>query len=189
MMKNFKLSKAGLLILAAGAFIVLLGVLGFARYGQIAEEEELSNKVSLSVMRIDNLDVTPYQSQLAQLQAKLYSSQMSVEEAKFMLKQSVVSVDVVEKCYEIGVDNEIIVEIIGTTQIQTKDYEGIPCSLTTVNAKATGSLIRIISYVAGLNDSFPTGVIQSVQMKIADGVTDAYTEANIVMIVYSYEGD
>jgi len=107
-MKGFKLSKAGLLILAAGVFIVVLLSLGITRYGQISEQTDLNDELSLSEMRLNNIDLKPFQLQLVELQEQFTDSESQLEEAKSRLDQTVISVDVTDKFYEIADYHDVI---------------------------------------------------------------------------------
>jgi len=187
-MKGFKLSKTGLLILAAGVFVVGLLSLGITRYSQISEQTDLNDELSLSEMRLNNMDLKPFQLQLAELQEQFTDSASQLEEAKSRLVQTVISVNVTAKFYEIASYHQVIVDTISTTKNQTDDYEGVNCLLITVNAGVTGDLSHIIDFIAGLNDNFDTGFVQSAQITIDDAIAEEGTTANIMMIVYTYEG-
>ena len=187
-MKGFKLSKTGLLILAAGAFIVVLAVLGITRYGQISEQDELNDVLSVSESRLSNINLQPYEVQKAELLEQLVESESLLEEAKDRLIQTVISVDVTDKFYEIAAYHSIRVDSISTTKNQTSDYEGVICIMITINALVTGDLTHVIDFVAGLNNNFSTGFVQSVQLSIDDDTIENGATANIMMIVYTYEG-
>ena len=187
-MKGFKFSKTGLLILAAGVFVVVLAVLGITRYGQMSEQTELNDELSLSVMRLNNLDLKPFQVQLAELQEQFKDNEIQVEEAKNRLVQTVISVDVTDKFYEIAAYQSVIIDSISTTKNQTEVYESVKCSLITINAAVTGDLSHVIDFIAGLNDNFDTGFVRSAQIAITDAAAENGTTANVMMIVYSYEG-
>lgn len=187
-MKGFKFSKTGLLILAAGAFIVILAGLGITRYGQISEQDELNDALSLSEMRLNAVNLQPYEVQKAELLEQLVAGESLLEEAKDRLIQTVISVNVTDKFYEIAAYHSIIVDSISTTKNQIGDYEGVPCTLISVNAKVTGDLSNVIDFIAGLNNNFSTGFVQSAQIEISDATLENGTSANILMVVYKYEG-
>ncbi|OGO17978.1 MAG: hypothetical protein A2Z15_00450 [Chloroflexi bacterium RBG_16_50_11] len=187
-MKGFKFSKVGLLILAAGAFIVVLAGLGITRYGQISEQDTLSGELSLSEIRLNNMDINPYQLQLVELQEQLKDSESQLEEAKSRLIQTVISVDVTDKFYEVASYHNVIIDNLSTTKNQTSTYEDVTCLLITINAAVTGDLSHIIDFIAGLNDNFDTGFVQSTQIAIEDDTAEDGTTANIMMVVYTYEG-
>jgi hypothetical protein len=187
-MKGFKLSKTGLLILAAGAFVVVLAGLGITRYGQISEQTKLNDEFTLSEMRLDNIDLKPFQVQLAELQEQFEDNEIQVEEAKNRLVQTVISVNVTDKFYKIAAYNSVIIDSISTTKNQTEVYESVKFSLITISAAVTGDLSHVIDFIAGLNDNFDTGFVRSAQININDDAAEDGTTANIMMIVYSYEG-
>jgi len=161
-MKGFKLSKTGLLVLAAGAFIVVLAGLGITRYGQIAEQDDLNKALSVSETRMNAVDLQPYEVQKAELQEQLVTSDSLLLEAKERLIQSVISVNVTAKFYEIAAYHSITVDSISTNKNVTGDYEGVPCKLININAIITGDLSHIVDFIAGLNNNFSSGFVQSV---------------------------
>lgn len=187
-MKGFKLSKTGLLILAAGALIVVLAGLGFTRYGQISEQDNLNNALSVSETRLSTVNLHPYEIQTAELQEQLVTSQSLLEEAKNRLIQTVISVDVAGKFYEIAAFHHIIVNSISTTKNIIGDYEGVICTLITISAEVTGSLSDVVDFNAGLNNNFSTGFVQSVKIDIGDDTAANGATADILMVVYTYEG-
>jgi hypothetical protein len=187
-MKGFKFSKTGLLILATGAFIVVLGGLGIMRYNQTAEQDSLDEALALSEIRLDVVNLQPLQLQMAELEEQLNESEALLEEAKQRLVQSVISVNVTDKFYEIAAYHNIIVDSISTTKNQADTYKGVTCTLITVNAAVSGDLEHVIDFIAGLNNNFTTGFVQSAQIVINDEEGESITSANIIMAVYTYEG-
>ena len=187
-MKGLKFSKTGLLILAAGAFIVVLAGLGITRYGQISEQDDLTDALSVSESRLNNIDLHPYEVQKAELTEQLVESQSLLEEAQNRLIQTVISVDVADKFYEIAAFHDVIVDSISTTKNQMNTYEGIVCLTITINAMVSGELDNVIDFIAGLNNNFSTGFVQSAQINISDDIIENGAEANIMMVVYTYEG-
>src|SRR4030042_462241 len=188
-MKGFKLSKTALLILATGAFIVVLSGLGITRYGQTSEQESLTEALTLSEARLNNMDLQPYQLQLAELREQLGDTESQLEEAKIRLLQTVISVDVVDKFYQIAEYHEIIVNSISTTKNQTEIYDGVSCLLITINAEVIGDLSHVIDLIHGLNNNFATGFVLSAQIKIESATAEGGTTANILMVAYTYEGE
>ncbi len=186
-MKGFKLSKTGLLVLAAGAFIVVLAGLGITRYNQISEQDDLNKALSVSETRLNVIDLEPLELQKAELQEQLIASESLLEEAKERLIQSVVSVNVTAKFYEIAAYYGVIVDSIGTNKNALGSYEGVTCTLINVSSIVTGYLSHIIDFIAGLNNNFSTGFIQAVQMDITDDTLENGTTAVIQMVVYTYE--
>jgi hypothetical protein len=187
-MKGFKLSKTGLLILAAGTFIVMLAGLGIIRYGQISEQDDLSKTLSISETRLNVIDLQPYEVQKAELQEQLVTSESLLEEAKNRLIQTVISVNVTAKFYEIAAFHNVIIDSISTTKNIVADYEGVVCTTININAIVTGDLAHVIDFIAGLNNNFSTGFVQSAQIDISDATLENGTSANILMVVYTYEG-
>ncbi len=187
-MKGFKFSKTGLLILAAGAFIVVLASLGFMRFSQTSEQDSLNDALALSETRLSFMNIQPLQVQLAELEEQLSESESLLAEVKQRLSQSVISVNVTDKFYEIAAYHSIIVDSISTTKNQSGAYEGVPCTLITINAGVSGDLSHVIDFITGLNNNFTTGYVESAQIIISEDEAVISTSASIMMVVYTHEG-
>lgn len=187
-MKGFKFSKTGLLILAAGAFIVILAGLGIIRYNQTSEQEELNDALSLAEVRLNAVNLQPYEVQKAELQEQLLASEGLLIDARERLVQSVVSVNVTDKFYEIAAYHEIIIDSISTTKNQNASYLGVACTQISIAATVSGDLSHTIDFIAGLNNNFSTGFIQSAQLDVQNATLPGGVKASLLMVVYTYGG-
>lgn len=187
-MKGLKLSKTSWLILSTGVFVVVLAGLGITRFGQISDNTTLNEELSISAVRLENINLAPLQVQLAELNEQLKDSESQLAEVKNRFIQTIISVDVVDKFYEIAYYYGIKVRNIGTSQIQDNRYQGVNCIVININATVVGTLSQIIDFIIGLNNNYSTGFVSSVQISISDATVDEGTIANIIMVAYSYEG-
>ena len=187
-MKGLKLSKTSLLILSAGIFIVVLGTLGVTRSGQMKEKETLSENLSSTSTRLENIEVSNLKVQLTELQEQLQESQEQLTEAKDRLRQTVISVDVTDKLYEIAEYYDVTITIMGTTVIQQMNFSGVNCSVISLNAQVEGTLSAIIDFITGMNNNYTTGFIRTFQIAVGEETDGDTSTASINMIVYSYEG-
>jgi len=186
-MKGMKFSKTGWLILSAGIFIVVVAGMGITRSSQLKDQNRLGTDLLLSQTRLDKIETTS-QTQLNELNQQLVDSGQQIAEAKDRLRQKIKSVDVTDKFYEIAQYYSVNVTIMGTTTISHDNYEGVPCSVIALSGSACGELTNIIEFIAGLNNNFSTGFVQSTQISVADDATVGESTASISLVVYSYEG-
>jgi hypothetical protein len=187
-MKGVKISKTGWIILSAGIFVVVLAGLGITRSGQVKEQSKLGTDLAASQLRLDKVDTTQSQMQFDELKQQLADTEQQLADVKDKLRQEVASVDVSDKFYEIAAYYNVTVTILGTTKVANDTYQGVPCSVISLSATATGDIADIIDFLAGLNNNFSTGFIQSTQIQVADVDSEEPSKANINLIVYSYEG-
>jgi hypothetical protein len=188
-LKGLKFSKTGWLILSAGIFIVVLAGLGITRSGQLSEQGKLGTDLASSQARLDKVDTDTYEYQLAELNQQLVDSQLQLAEVKDKLRQKIESVDVADKFYEIATFYSVNVTVMGTTKVSGEVYQGVECSVISLSGTASGEFPDIIDFVAGLNNNFSTGFVQSVQIEVAKPETLELSSASISLIVYSYEGN
>ncbi|MFA5308084.1 MAG: hypothetical protein WC370_01180 [Dehalococcoidales bacterium] len=177
-----------MIILSAGIFVVVLAGLGITRSGQVKEQGKLGTDLSAYQMRVNNMDTTQFQIQMEELTQQLEDTEQQLAEVKNKLRQQINSVDVTDKLYEIAAYYGVEVTVMGTSQIGSDNYQGVPCAVISLRATAAGELTDIIDFIAGMNNNFSTGFIQSVQIKVAAIETDELSEASINFIVYTYEG-
>lgn len=187
-MKGLKFSKVGWLILSAGIFIVVLAGLGITRSGQLKEQNKLGTDLATSQMRLDKVDTNQGQIQLDELKQQLADSEQQLTDVKNKLHQKIKSVDVTDKFFEIADYYSVNVTIMGTTTIAKDIYQGVPCSIISLSGSANGDLSKVIDFIAGLNNNFSTGFVQSAQITMSENVSSTYSDASINLIVYSYEG-
>lgn len=177
-----KISKASWMILGAGVFLIVLAGLGLARSGQMKDMETLQEELSVSTARLNNLKVTQFQTQINELEEQLRDAQERAAEARDKLKQSVVSVDVADKFYEVADYYGVSVLRINTTTISEQPYSSINCETISLGAAVYGEMDDLVDFIIGLNDNFSTGFVKSLQM-------NGGGSASLQMIVYSRKGN
>jgi hypothetical protein len=180
-----KISKATWMILGAGIFIIVLSGLGVARYGQVQERDSVSENLSVSTIRLNKLQVITPQAQIDELQEEVNDVQRQTGDIKARLIQSIISVDVADKFYEIAGFYSVNVTSLGTSALSEQPFADIPCEIISLTASVAGTMDKVIAFVKGINDNYTTGFIRSAQLDLKDPVDST---ANIQMIVYSYRG-
>ncbi|OGO19138.1 MAG: hypothetical protein A2144_06005 [Chloroflexi bacterium RBG_16_50_9] len=186
---KFKLSKASWFILAAGIFMVILIGLGLTRSQQIQSKSRLDEELSKAEMRLNTLQVKQLSEQQSELQKKLNESIKNLNEAKDNLRQTIESIDVSDEFFFVAQDSNVVINSLTSSSIRKEKLDGINLAEITVNAMAKGAVDDLINFVIQLNSNFPTGIVRSAQLSIPEGDDEDEPSANIMMVVYSYEGD
>ena len=188
-MKGLKLSKTSWLILSAGIFLVVLAGLGVTRSGQMKEQTRLGEELNISESRLEKTQVTSLQTQLGELQDRLEESESQLAEAKNRLRQTVLSVDVTDKFFEIAKYSDVVVMNMATSTIAKNTIAGVDCATISLGATITGDVTNIIDFIINLNKGYTSGYVKSAQISlnnISSEVSSA--SASIQMVVYSYKG-
>lgn len=203
-MKGLKLSKTSWLILSAGIFVVILAGLGVTRSQQLKEQSVLEEELTLSSMKMDTIQVSHLRPQLDELQQRIDESQTQLIEVKNRLRQSVVSADVIEKCFAIAEYCEVEIQTLSNTTSTIRGFSGIQCAQTNISASVTGDVENIVDFLIGLNEGYTTGYVDSVQITIAEETDETDEEAeeaeesseeepestaSFQIVIYSYEGE
>jgi len=179
---KMKISKASWMILGAGIFIIVLAGLGVTRSGQITQLDSLSENLSVNAARLNNFKVGQQQAEVDEYQQQLKDVLDQVNEVKDKLKQTVISVDVADKFYDIATFSNVIVVNLNTTKISEEPYASIDCDTIAVSGQVSGTRGDIIKFIIALNDNFTTGFVQAAQVVSSDNKTSS---VNLQMSVYT----
>jgi hypothetical protein len=181
-----KISKAAWMILGAGVFIIALLGLGVARYGQVQDQKKITTELAVDTARLEKLQVVSAQPQINVLEEEVKDMQRQTEEIKARLIQSIISVDVADKFYEIAGFYSVNVTSLGTSSISEQLFAAIQCDVIGLNASVSGTMENVIGFVKGLNDNYTTGFVRSAQIDMKDPLA---ANVSIQMVVYSLRGN
>jgi outer membrane murein-binding lipoprotein Lpp len=179
-----KISKASWMILGAGIFIIILAGLGLTRSGQIKAYDDLSDNLSATIARLNNLQVGQLQTEINEYTEQLRDAADQTSEAKEKLKQTVISVDVADKFYDIASYCGVIIRSLVTTTIVEQPYSSINCETTSLSGLITGTPEDIVRFVIAVNDNYTTGFIRAAQLQFEDDGCSV----NLQMSVYTTKG-
>lgn len=165
-MKGFKLSKTSWLILSTGVFIVALAGLGLTRAEQVQEQSRVTDELTVSAATLEKLQTAELRQRIEELQVKLEENKTLVKQAQERLRQTVVSVDVLDEFYRIAAFYDITLNTVTNSRVVAEKYGGVDFSVTAISASVTGIQKDIIDFVISLNKGFKTGYVTSVQLSI-----------------------
>jgi hypothetical protein len=177
-----KISKASWMILVAGVFIIILAALGITRSGQVNEYEALSSDLTLLSSRLNNLQTGNIQTQIDEYKVQLKDTQEQAAEARTKLEQTVISVDVAEKFYQIADYCEVIINNLSTSTISAQKFEAVDCEATSLSAFISGEKENIIDLIIALNNNFTTGFVKTAQFNLSNSENGS---VGVQMIVYT----
>lgn len=172
-MKGMKLSKTSWLILSAGVFVVVLVGLGLTRSQQLKEQTKVTEELSVSAARLENLQTAELRQQMEGLQSKLEENAGQMKTAQDRLRQTVVSVDVIDEFYGIADFNNVLVKGISNSKISQTKYGEVKYDTTSISATIEGTQADIINFVISLNKGFTTGFVENVSLSIAGEALEA----------------
>lgn len=184
-----KLTKTSWLILSVGIFIVVVIGLGLTRSQQFQEKGQLDEKMSIAEKRLNNLQVKELREQQEELQGRLDASTRQLMAVKDSLRQPVESIDVTDEFFAVAYSCGVEVMGISSSGIKNEKLGDLACSAISLNARVTGEVSNLISFVIKLNNDFTTGVVKSAQMSVPETVYEGKSSASIQMVVYAYKGD
>ena len=181
-----KLSKTSWLILSAGIFVVVLAGMGLTRSQQLQEQTELNEALNVNETRLNQFNISELQRQRDELQEKIDDIGIQLDEAKYGLRATVESIEVVDDFFFIASKCDVDVIDISSSIIGGEGVNGVNCSTISLSATVSGEqLSDVVDFIISLNNDYTTGNVKSCQMAISE----ENISVNIQMIVYSYEGE
>ena len=185
-MKKIKinLSKTSWIILSVGIFIVVLAGLGVTYSQQVKEKNEVEEQLEFTEMRLEMFNIAELEHEKATLDSEVSNATYQHDSLRNNLSESVVSSDVVEKCYEIAEDSNVTVINISSTAVKAIEIAAVECLAINLNMNVTGQLADYVIYIQNLNEEFTTGYVSSFQFQLEENHV-----AMVQLVVYSYEGE
>ncbi|HJX14025.1 MAG: hypothetical protein A2137_00495 [Chloroflexi bacterium RBG_16_58_8] len=190
-MKGLKLSKTGWLILSAGLFIVILAGLGLTRSQQLKDQTKADADLTLSTTKLDKLQFADLQQKYEDLQQKTEESQAQLKEAKDRLRQTVVSVDVVDEFFKIAEYSKVTVISLNNSPRASGTLDGVGLAATSIDAQVKGDVATLIDFIINLNNGYAAGYVKSANINVETvsfETSGNAARASIMMTIYSYEG-
>jgi len=164
-----KLSKTSWLILSAGIFLVVVAGLCLTRSQQLQEQGQLGEELSIAERRLSKFQISELQQQQEELQRQLDESTVHLTAAKDILSQTVESIGVTDEFFQIAQFCDVAVMNISSSGTESGKFEGIACTVITLNAMVEGEVPNLIDFVIMLNTDFTNGVVKSAQIDIPSG--------------------
>jgi type II secretory pathway pseudopilin PulG len=203
-----RLSKTAWTILASGIFIILAAILLMSYFQQGQEQDRLSQELSsvqlLLAKQWEKFSSEGLPAKQSELESQLASVESQLNTAKANLRQpieSIESIDITDTLFEIAETSEVeIVEISNMAIIEVnppgligEDLDELEFFALSFTATAEGDVANLVDFVFELNQQFPTGVIESVTIKVPavieeeEEITEPSVQINLS--IYTYEGD
>ena len=184
-----KLTKASWLLLTIGILVITFVSLGAARSQRLNEAKQVSDELAVAELRLSKLELKELYSQQEKLETQLNQTTSQLETAKTMLSQPNESIIISDAVFRIAEACGVEVIEISSSSLTNEDLERISCSGLPLATTVRGDVPNLISFIIKLNNDFTTGVVKSVQINIPEVAEGDEPSANIMMVIYTYEGD
>lgn len=184
-----KLSKIMLLVIAAGAFIIIAAALGVMAFGRVSEQDKLNEELTLAQSNLERVLQGTLSSQQKELEGQLSQATLQFEAVKAMLSQAVGNVAASSILFDIAKGHGLEVTELASPGLSSDSLEEITCSVMSLSATVEGEIPDLVSFITTLNTYFTTGVIKSVTITIPEDTSEDKASADIQLVVYTYQGD
>ena len=183
-----KITKTSWLLIAVGAFIIILAGLGVVRSQQIHQQNQMSEKLALSQSRLEEITLEPLSDREGELEEQLSQTTLQFEAVKAILSQPIESVTVSTTLFDIIEAYGLEVTQMASSSLASGVLDGISCSVISLTAKVEGDVNNLINFTADLNSYFATSVVKSITITIPETASQEKTSADIQLVIYTYQG-
>jgi hypothetical protein len=184
---KMKLGKTSIILIAVGITVIVFSSLGVARAQQVREQERVSDELTLVNRRLNTLQLKQLQVQRGELEAQLSEATSQLEAVEEIVSQPINSIDTNDEVFQIANGCDVTIVSITSSGLTTGKWEGIPCSVITLNLNVGGDILSLINFVNRLNGDFTTGAVNSASLSFSGNTTERSSTAQINMTIYSYQ--
>lgn len=186
-------SKRLWFLLATGIFVVALAGLGTAYAGQLQEQTQLKQELSVSQKTLASSAPDTFISQQADTKTQLASSSEQIIAATKQLSPAIINSDIDEQLLATAASNAVEVLSVNS-DAQTNVVVGkLSYRLLPLNIEVqSNDLSSMLGFISQVSTQFRTSVTKSLDVSATkvDAVTGAQTfSASMKLEIYSYNGD
>jgi len=191
-----KLSRKAWIILLVGIFLVGLVSINMAYSEQDEERSRLNQELPAAQAKLAQLapeqdSDQEFPSQQEELESRLVQIETQLKSAKSNLAPSIQSIEVTATLFNIAESCDVEIVEIGSPGLSDKVVEELNCSTLMLTVKAEGSVLKLVNFVLGVNEEFPTGVVEAVEINVPEATEEEpeNPSANLELHIHTYEGD
>lgn len=184
-----KLSRTTLLLVAAGALIIILTSLGIVSFQQVDEQNQLNEQLALTQSNLNRIQLEKLSSRQTELESQLSQATSQFEAVKAILSQPVGSTAATGILFDVAEAYGLEVTELSSSGPATESLEGVTYSVISLTAKVEGDVLKLISFITKLNNHFTTGTIKSIKITSPETTSEEKAIADIQLVVYTHQGD
>lgn len=202
-----KLTRMAWIYLGTGVLTLVLVILAWTRFQQIAEQNRLKDDLALVQKRLAGLELGELAIQKGQLQEQVSQANSELQNTSKTLNQSTNSITGDERLFALAQQCQVSIVNISASEKHPVKLNGISCTAFPIEAKVEGTVEGLTDFVIRLKSYLINGEIESVDVRTseASNVPDTTTtettvpattttetmapaSATIKLLIYNYEG-
>jgi hypothetical protein len=182
-----KINKKILKYAGAAVYLFVIVMMGFVLFRQLDERDTLTSELAATRTNLEALHPASMESEKKEYEVRLVQVTSEADGLKDMMSLDIDNVPATELVFNVAAANGVQVVQLSAPTAGQETLEGVPCSVTVINATVQGAKANLVDFISDLNLALDTGVIQSAFMDLHE--TDNLTpQARILMEVYNYQG-
>jgi hypothetical protein len=179
--------------LIGGIAVFLTLALGIAYARQAEEQDQLNKQWALAQQRLGRYStgtsLEPWSSRYEEIQAQLLESKSRLESARFGLRRPTDSMDVSDMLLKAAGQESVEVVMFSSGGYRMEIREGVVFSILPVVLKIEGDMSNVVNFCRTFAAVFPTGSVESVEIRETTQRGTRKSSADIRLNIYSYAGE
>lgn len=183
-----KLTKTLWIYLGTGILTLVLIILAWTRFQQIAEHDRLKQELTIVQKRLAGLELGELTIHKGQLQEQVSQANSELQKSISTLNQSADSISGDERLFALARECQVSIVNISASKTHPVKLNGIPCTAFPIEAKVEGTMEALTDFVIMLKSYLINGELESVDIRVSVTPETATASATIKLLIYNYEG-
>jgi hypothetical protein len=163
-----KITKTSIIILTAGLLLAAGLGLGMTLNNRTAEKDAVAAELELAKQKLESLDNNSFSQQIADLNSQIEDSHIRAEETLSNLDFPIDNIDIVKAVISAASENELDLLDLNTQGSTEESLNGVTFQCITLNLTLEGSTHNLARFACAVQSVFPTVIIKSVNLDIAE---------------------
>ena len=182
-----KFSKASLLFLIIGVFIIAIVGLGAVRSKQLVKQKDLNKELTTAQIKLKSLQVEQLTQKQDNLESQLSDTMAQSKTDRELLTQPIDALEIGDTLFTLAQANGVEVIEVTSPGLAAANLEGVKCAAQGMNARIQGEVPNLVNFIKQLNDALETGVVKQVDITLPSAATGGLPTANIQLSIYTYQ--
>jgi len=185
---SFKVSRKFWLVLGIGVLVILIATLWYLRNQQVAEQNRLSDDLSMVNSRLAGLELDQLSAQQLQLRDEIAATKTESLDLINKIGIPTDSIAISDTLYAIALKSGVVITNISASEEQTTKLANIPCRSIALETKVTGDWSKLVEFVSDLKSDFTTCLVETMTFTVSDQPLSNPSSVDIKLTVYTFEG-
>jgi hypothetical protein len=184
-----KISKKVIIYIAVGVYIIAAASIGMITFQRLDEESKVKEELAVAQGSLSRASPERVSSQRSELEDKLAQTTQQYEAVKALMSQQIGNVRASSIVFDIAKSSNVEITALSSPSAWIDTLQNVNCSVLSLTLAVEGDIRDLVRFITTLNSYIPTGFIKSIVMSIPEPGSEEESSADILLLIYTYQGD